>query len=73
MSTMQAEKSTSGSEEQVQQLRKDLDVQAATQAGANATQLATHAGTWSAVIAGAGGLIVGMFLSLALVSVARRA
>ncbi len=37
---------------------------AATQAGANATQAATHAGTWSTMLAGGVGLVVGMFLAL---------
>ena len=64
--------SASGEAGEVQDLRKDMEVQAATQAGANATQAATHAGTWSAVIAGAGGLVVGMFLAMALISSARR-
>ncbi|HVY61162.1 MAG TPA: hypothetical protein VHF22_05880 [Planctomycetota bacterium] len=57
--------------EEIRELRKDLDVQAATQAGANSTQAATHAGTWSAMIAGAAGLVVGMFLALAITAVAR--
>jgi hypothetical protein len=74
MSTTVSERgNASGEAEQVQDLRKDMEVQAATQAGANATQAATHAGTWSAVIAGAGGLVVGMFLAMALISTARRA
>ena len=41
-------------------------MQTATDAGAHATQAATHAGTWSTMLAGAGGLVVGMFLALAL-------
>jgi len=72
-STLETSNSASGQAEPVQDLRKDMEVQAATQAGANATQAATHAGTWSAMIAGAGGLVVGMFLAMALISTARRA
>jgi hypothetical protein len=48
-----------------------MEVQAATQAGETATQAATHAGTWSAMTAGAAGLVVGMFLALAITAVAR--
>lgn len=53
-------------EQEVQELKKTMEVQAATDAGAHATQAATHAGTWSTMLAGAGGLVVGMFLALAL-------
>ena len=52
--------------QQIQDLEKAVEVQAATQAGANATQAATHAGTWSTMLAGGAGLVVGMFLALAL-------
>jgi cell division protein FtsX len=52
--------------QQVQDLEKAMEVQAATQAGANATQAATHAGTWSTMLAGGAGIVVGMFLALAL-------
>lgn len=52
--------------QQIQELEKALEVQAATQAGANATQAATHAGTWSTMLAGGAGIVVGMFLALAL-------
>ena len=55
----------------VQELRKEMDVQAATQAGANATQAATHAGTWSTMVAGSAGLIVGLFLALAFAATTR--
>jgi hypothetical protein len=65
------ESDSPGVAEQMQTLRKDLEVQVATQAGANATQAATHAGTWSAMLAGAAGLIVGMFLALAVITAAR--
>lgn len=85
MSTMTAESSnkTPSKEqketevrEEVQELKHAIELQAATQAGVDATQTATmagaqatqaaaHAGTWSTMLAGAGGLIVGMFLALA--------
>jgi hypothetical protein len=65
------ESDSPGVTEQMQTLRKDLEVQAASQAGVNATQAATHAGTWSAMLAGAAGLIVGMFLALAVITAAR--
>jgi hypothetical protein len=51
--------------QEIQDLRKNLEVQAATPTGATATQAATHAGTWSTMVAGSAGLIVGMFLALA--------
>ena len=53
-------------EQEIQELKKTLEVQAATEAGAHATQAATHAGTWSTMVAGGGGLVIGMFLALAL-------
>ncbi len=37
-----------------------------------ATQIATHAGTWSTMLAGAGGVVVGMFLALALTATVRK-
>ena len=52
--------------QELQDLKKTVEVQAATEAGANATQAATHAGTWSTMVAGGAGLVVGMFLALAL-------
>jgi|tagenome__1003787_1003787.scaffolds.fasta_scaffold19314592_2 hypothetical protein len=55
----------------VSDLEKALGVQAATQAGAHATQAATQAGTWSTMLAGGAGLVVGMFLCLALTATAR--
>ena len=68
MSTMQAESKneTKNVEQQIQDLRKAIEVQAATEAGAHATQAATHAGTWSTMVAGGAGLVVGMFLAIAL-------
>jgi predicted lipid-binding transport protein (Tim44 family) len=58
--------------EQIQELKKNLEVQAATNAGAQATQAATHAGTWSTMLAGTGGLIVGLFLALAFSATRRK-
>jgi hypothetical protein len=62
---------------QVQELRKDFEVQAATQGGAQATQAATQAGqmstmaatqagTWATMAAGWIGMVIGMFLGLAI-------
>lgn len=68
-STMTESKSGTGSmdvEQEIQELKKTIEVQAATEAGAHATQAATHAGTWSTMLAGGGGLVLGMFLALAL-------
>ena len=66
--------------EEVQQLKTDLAVQQAVQAGAEATQAATqagqaatnaatHAGTWSTLVAGGVALVTGMFLALAITAV----
>ena len=52
--------------EQVKGLEVSQAGQAATLAGAQATQAAAHAGTWSTMAAGAGMLIVGIFLGLAI-------
>jgi hypothetical protein len=52
--------------QEIQDLKKSMEVQAATEAGAHATQAATHAGTWAAMVAGGPGVVVGMFLALAL-------
>ena len=91
MSTMTAESSnkTPSKEqkdtdvrEEVQELKHAIELQAATQAGVDATQVATmtgaqatqaaaHAGTWSTMLAGAGGLIVGLFLALAFAATRR--
>ena len=46
--------------------------QAATQSGQAATQAATQAGTWSTMLAGALGLVTGIFLSLAVAATARK-
>jgi hypothetical protein len=64
-------------EERLRGLETAQAVQAATQAGVEATQsaamagmtttqAAAHAGTWSTMAAGAAGLIVGIFLGLAI-------
>lgn len=69
--------------QEIQELRKDIEVQAAThagaqatqaatQAGAQATQAATQAGTWSTMVAGSAGLVVGMFLALAFAATTRQ-
>jgi hypothetical protein len=68
-STMTESKNGTGTmdvEQEIQELRKSMEVHAATEAGAHATQAATHAGTWSTMVAGGAGLVVGMFLALAL-------
>jgi hypothetical protein len=68
-STMTESKNGTGTmdiEQEIQELKKTVEVQAATEAGAHATQAATHAGTWSTMVAGGAGLVVGMFLALAL-------
>ena len=57
--------------QEIQDLRKQMEVDAATQAGANATQAATQAGTWSTMIAGSAGLVVGLFLALAFAATTR--
>jgi len=74
LSTTQTEtrNETQDVHQEIQELRKAVEVQAATEAGAHATQAATHAGTWSTMLAGGAGLVVGMFLALALTAAARR-
>ena len=68
--------------QEIQELRKTIEVQAAAQAGAEATQAATlagaqatqaaaHAGTWSTMVAGSVGLVVGLFLALAFAATTR--
>ena len=66
-------------EETITQLQdeiKGLEVgqamQGATLAGAQATQAAAHAGTWSTMLSGAAGLVVGMFLAIAISGSRRR-
>ena len=58
--------------QEIQDLKKSMEVQAATEAGAHATQAAAHAGTWATMLAGAGGLVVGMFLAMALTATVRK-
>ena len=57
---------------EIQDLKKSIEVQAATEAGAHATQAAADAGTWATMLAGAGGVVVGMFLALALTATVRK-
>ena len=71
MTTTEFETKNSHLEHEVQQLRKDMEVQVATEAGMHATQTAAHAGTWAAIIAGGAGLVVGMFLGITLTAVGR--
>ncbi len=53
-------------QKRIEQLEMTQAVDAATQAGAHATQEDTQAGTWSTMLAGGAGLVVGMFLALAM-------
>ena len=92
MSTMTAENNKTSKDqtgqkdmdvrEEIQELKHAMELQAATQAGVDATQVATmtgaqatqaaaHAGTWSTMAAGAGGIIVGVFLALAFAATSR--
>ena len=59
-------------EEQLKELEVGQATQAAALAGAQATQAAAHAGTWSTMVSGAGGLIVGMFLGIAIAGTRKR-
>lgn len=68
---MESKNETKDVRQEIQDLRKAIEVQAATEAGAHATQAATHAGTWSTMVAGGAGLVVGMFLALALTATTR--
>jgi len=67
---------------EIEDLKKAMEVQTATQAGMDATQAATlagaqatqaaaHAGTWSTMVAGSAGLVVGLFLALAFAATTR--
>jgi ElaB/YqjD/DUF883 family membrane-anchored ribosome-binding protein len=67
---------------EIEELKKTIEVQAATQAGVEATQTATmagaqatqaaaHAGTWSTMVAGSVGLVVGLFMALAFAATTR--
>lgn len=58
--------------EEVKGLEVSQAGQAATIAGAQMTQAAAQAGTWSTMAAGAGGLIIGIFLGLAIANSHRR-
>jgi hypothetical protein len=57
---------------EVQELKTAMAVQEATIAGQASTDAATHAGTWSTMLAGGVALIVGMFLGVALLSARAR-
>ena len=59
-------------QDEVKGLEVAQAAQTATLAGAQATQAAAHAGTWSTMIAGGVGLVVGMFLGIAVIRTARR-
>lgn len=59
-------------QDKVRQLEVAQATQAATLVGAQATQAAAHAGTWSTMLSGAVGLVVGMFLGMAILRAARR-
>lgn len=59
-------------QEEVKGLEVSQAGQAATLAGAQATQAAAHAGTWSTMVAGVGGLILGMFLGITIIKASRR-
>ena len=58
--------------EEVKGLEASQAGQAATIAGGQATQTAMQAGTWSTMAAGAGMLILGMFLGMAIARARRR-
>ena len=58
-------------ESEVQELKTAMAVQEASMAGQASTDLATHAGTWSTMLAGSIALVVGIFLGIA-VTAARR-
>ena len=68
---MESKNETTDVRQEIQDIRKAIEVQAATEAGAHATQAATHAGTWSTMVAGGAGLVIGMFLALALTATTR--
>jgi hypothetical protein len=57
---------------EVQELKTAMAVQEATMAGQASTDAATHAGTWSTMLAGGVALCVGMFLGVALLSARAR-
>ena len=53
---------------EVRGLKTAMAVQEANMAGQAATDAATHAGTWSTMLAGGVALVVGLFLGLAVAS-----
>ena len=52
--------------ERIHALETAQATQAAMTTGAEATQAAAHAGTWSTMVAGSVGMVVGLFLGLAI-------
>lgn len=73
------EEAMATTEETITQLQDEIKglevgqaVQGAALAGAQATQAAAHAGTWSTMLSGAAGLVVGMFLAIAISGSGRR-
>jgi hypothetical protein len=56
---------------EVQELKTAMAVQEASMAGQASTDAATHAGTWSTMIAGGAAFVIGMFLGIALTSARR--
>ena len=58
--------------EEIKALEVGQAAQAASMVGAQATQAATHAGTWSTMLTGAIGLVVGMFLGIAFTKAVKR-
>lgn len=76
------DKQDKSTREEIQELKHALELQAATQAGVDATQVATtagaqttqaaaHAGTWSTMVGSSAGFIVGIFVTLAFVAATR--
>jgi hypothetical protein len=53
---------------EVEELKTAMAVQEATMAGQASTAAATHAGTWSTMLAGGVALVVGMFLGITVAS-----
>ena len=66
MTETESKNETKNVHQDVQDLKKAVEVQAAAQAGAHASQAAAHAGTWAAMVAGGAGIVVGMVLGIAL-------
>ena len=58
-------------ESEIEALKQAMAVQEANMAGKAATDAATHAGTWSTMLAGGVALVVGMFLGLTVSGIRR--